>query len=72
MLCLPRILRRKNNDEIGVDDISDYEDDDDDDGVGDDVDERNDDACQSHRLTRKSGMPVTPRRKCSWLYKSSL
>ena len=24
-------------------------------------------ACQSHRLTRKSGMPVTPNRKCSWL-----
>ena len=40
--------------------------------VGDDDEESNDDACQSHRLTRKSGMPVTPRRKCSWLYKSSL
>ena len=62
------MLRRKNNDDNGVDDISDYEDDDDADGVGDDVvDESDDDACQSHRLTRKSGMPVTPRRKCSWL-----
>ena len=58
------MLRRKNNDDNGVD----YEDDDGDDGVGDDdVDKSDDDACQSHRLTRKSGMPVTPRRKCSWL-----